>query len=107
ALRTAIANERELLGEVINTADLIIDTSRTSVYELGSIIRRRVGPREKSMLSVLIQSFGYKHGIPPDADFVFDLRCLPNPYWQHELRALTGHHESVVRFLDAQPAFVR
>src|SRR5690606_15426903 len=64
-------------------------------------------PREKSMLSVLIQSFGYKHGIPPDADFVFDLRCLPNPYWQHELRALTGHHESVVRFLDAQPAFVR
>lgn len=107
ALRTAIASERELLGQVINAADLIIDTSRTSVYELAEIIRRRVGPREEHMLSVLIQSFGYKHGIPPDADFVFDLRSLPNPYWQQELRALTGHDDAVIRFLDAQPAFVR
>lgn len=106
-LRTAIENERELLGEVINTADLVIDTSRTSVYELADVIRRRVGPREKNMLSVLIESFGYKHGIPPDADFVFDLRCLPNPYWQQELRALTGHDEPVSRFLDAEPAFVQ
>lgn len=106
-LRTAIENERELLGQVINAADLIIDTSRTSVYQLAEVIRRRVGPREKNMLSVLIQSFGYKHGIPPDADFVFDLRCLPNPYWQHDLRPLTGHDPPVIRFLDAEPAFVQ
>ncbi len=107
ALRTAIANERELLGQVINAADLVIDTSRTSIYELAEIIRRRVRPREKDMLSVLIQSFGYKNGLPPDADFVFDLRSLPNPYWQHELRPLTGLDEPVIRFLEAQPAFIR
>ena len=104
-LRAAIEEERELLGQVINAADLVIDTSRTSVYELADAIRQRVEPRERNMLSVLIESFGYKHGIPPDADFVFDLRCLPNPYWQQELRALTGHDEPVGRFLDAEPAF--
>ncbi len=106
-LRAAIREERELLGQVINTADLVIDTSRTSVYDLGDAIRQRVEPRERSMLSVLIESFGYKHGIPADADFVFDLRCLPNPYWQQELRALTGHDEPVSRFLDAEPAFMQ
>lgn len=106
-LRAAIEKERELLGQVINAADLIIDTSRTSVYELADAIRERVGRRDRNMLSVLIESFGYKHGIPPDADFVFDLRCLPNPYWQSELRSLTGHDAAVIEFLDAEPAFVQ
>lgn len=106
-LRAAIEKERELLGQVINAADLIIDTSRTSVYELAEAIRERVGRRDRNMLSVLIESFGYKHGIPPDADFVFDLRCLPNPYWQSELRSLTGLDAPVVEFLDAEPAFVQ
>jgi UPF0042 nucleotide-binding protein len=55
---------------------------------------------------VLIQSFGFKHGIPPDADFVFDLRSLPNPYWTVELRGLTGQDPEVRNFLEAQPAFV-
>lgn len=104
-LRGAIASERELLGTVINFADLVIDTSRTSVHELAEVIRERVDRRESSMLSVLIQSFGYKHGIPADADFVFDLRCLPNPYWTRELRALTGQDEAVKSFLDEQPRF--
>jgi UPF0042 nucleotide-binding protein len=80
-LRQAIERERHLLGPVINAADLIIDTSRTSVYELADAIRDRVDRRKSDMLSVLIESFGFKHGIPADADFVFDLRCLPNPYW--------------------------
>jgi UPF0042 nucleotide-binding protein len=106
-LRSSIAKERELLGQVINSADLIIDTSRTSVYELADAIRKRVDSRERNMLSVLIESFGYKNGIPADADFVFDLRCLPNPYWQHELRSLTGHDAAVSGFLDEQPKFVR
>lgn len=106
-LRAAIEKERELLGQIINAADLIIDTSRTSVYELADAIRERVGRRDRNMLSVLIESFGYKHGIPPDADFVFDLRCLPNPYWQSELRSLTGLDAPVVEFLDAEPAFVQ
>ena len=104
-LRAAIDNERELLGPVINSADLVIDTSRTSVYELAEVIRERVDRRKPSMLSVLIESFGYKHGIPADADFVFDLRCLPNPYWKTELRALTGQDEAVRTFLNDQPKF--
>ena len=106
-LRDAIANERELLGQVINSADLIIDTSRTSIYDLADAIRERVDRREINMLSVLIESFGYKHGIPSDADFVFDLRCLPNPYWNAELRSLTGRTAEVGEFLDAQPEFVQ
>ncbi len=106
-LRDAIATERELLGQVINAADLIIDTSRTSVYELAEAIRERVDHRKDNMLSVLIESFGYKHGIPADADFVFDLRCLPNPYWNPELRGLTGCDAEVAAFLDAQPDFTK
>jgi UPF0042 nucleotide-binding protein len=101
-LRAAIDAEREILTEVINSADLIIDTSRSSVYELADIIRDRVDRRPPASLSVLIESFGYKHGIPADADFVFDLRCLPNPYWDLNLRNLTGLDRQVVEFLDAQ-----
>jgi UPF0042 nucleotide-binding protein len=101
-LRAAIDAEREVLAEVINSADLIIDTSRTSVYELANIIRERVDRRAPASLSVLIQSFGFKNGIPADADFVFDVRCLPNPYWDLNLRHLTGLDEQVIRFLDVQ-----
>jgi len=104
-LRAAIQNERELLGQVINAADLIIDTSRTSIYELADAIRERVDRRKVNILSVLIESFGYKHGIPSDADFVFDLRCLPNPFWQTDLRNLTGRDPDVGKFLDAEPDF--
>lgn len=101
-LRAAIESEREILAEVINSADLIIDTTRTSIYELSDVIRKRVDRRQTDSMSVLIESFGYKHGIPADADFVFDLRCLPNPYWTAKLRGLTGLHDKVVDFLDAQ-----
>lgn len=107
ALRGAIDRERELLGAVINIADLVIDTSRTSVYELADAIRERVDRRARKTLSVLIESFGFKHGIPADADFVFDLRSLPNPYWEPSLRRLTGQDEDVAAFLEQQPAFMR
>ncbi len=107
ALRAAIAEERELLGPVTNLADLVIDTSRSSVYELADVIRERVDRRATRALSVLIESFGFKHGIPADADFVFDLRSLPNPYWEPSLRGLTGQHPDVAAFLDAQPGFTR
>jgi len=102
ALRAAIREEREILSEVIDSADLVIDTSRSSIYELADVIRDRVDRRKSTSLSVLIQSFGFKNGIPADADFVFDLRCLPNPYWNLKLRQLTGLDEQVVDFLDAQ-----
>ena len=90
SLREAIAREKELLGPIIACAELIIDTSHTSIYQLRDAVRGRVGLRTEPGLSILIESFGYKHGIPLDADFVFDLRCLPNPYWEMSLRPLTG-----------------
>ncbi len=102
SLRDAIKREAELLGPVINVADLTIDTTRTSVYELREAIRRRVADRKLDELSILIESFGYKHGLPADADFVFDVRCLPNPYWEPQLRGLDGRDASVAAFIEAQ-----
>ena len=73
-LTEAIAKERELLGPVINTAELIIDTTGMTVYELREQIRERIGERTPGALSILVESFGYKHGLPANADFVFDVR---------------------------------
>jgi UPF0042 nucleotide-binding protein len=106
ALRTAIQEERGILSEVINCADLIIDTSRTSIYELGDMVRDRVDRRGPRSISILIESFGYKHGIPADADFVFDMRCLPNPYWKQGLRHLTGLDDAVGEFLESHEVVV-
>jgi len=105
-LRKAISTEREVLTHMNNAADLVIDTSRTSIYELADAIRERVDRRKSETLSVLIESFGFKHRIPADADFVFDMRCLPNPYWSADLRGLTGLDQEVISFLDQQENFV-
>jgi len=104
-LRKAISAEREVLAHVNNAADLVIDTSRTSVYELADVIRERVDRRKSETLSVLIESFGFKHRIPADADFVFDMPCLPNPYWNTDLREMTGLDQDVIDFLDSQQNF--
>ncbi len=104
-LQQAIDREREILAEIHNSADLIIDTSHSSIYELADVIRQRIDPRDAGTLSILIQSFGFKDGIPADADFVFDLRSLPNPYWTLELRGLTGLDPEVAGFLNAQSSF--
>jgi len=106
ALLAAIESERELLSAVANSADLIIDTSRISVYDLANVIGNRIDRRQTNTLSVLIESFGFKNGIPADADFVFDMRSLPNPYWTIELRGLNGRDKEVTEFLDAQKTFV-
>lgn len=103
SLHDAIALERSLLEPVVNAADLVIDTSRMSVHALREIINHRVGQRARDRMSVLFESFGFKYGIPGDADFVFDVRSLPNPYWEPALRALTGRDESVRHFLESQP----
>jgi len=105
-LHAAIESEREILAEIHNCADLVIDTSIISIYELADVIRGRVDRRQLETLSVLIQSFGFKYGIPADADFVFDLRSLPNPYWTVKLRGLTGLDDEVVEFLNEQPVFI-
>jgi UPF0042 nucleotide-binding protein len=104
-LRKAIEAEREILANINAAADLVIDTSRTSIYELADAIRERVDRRKSESLSVLIESFGFKHRIPADADFVFDMRCLPNPYWSADLRELSGLDDAVINFLDAEELF--
>jgi len=101
-LHEAIQQERRLLEPVINAADLVIDTSRLSVHELRELVNRRVGRRPRDRMSILFESFGFKNGIPGDADFVFDARSLPNPYWEPALRPLTGRDDAVIKFLDAQ-----
>ena len=100
----AIAAEKELLSPIVDMADLIVDTSKTNVYGLRDQIRDRVGGRKADSLSILVQSFGYKHGLPAEADFVFDVRCLPNPYWEPSLRHLCGKDPPVKAFLEASPA---
>jgi UPF0042 nucleotide-binding protein len=99
SLQEAIGRERELLGPIIDTADIVIDTTRTNVYQLRDTMRERIRARAENELSILIQSFGFKHGVPTDADFVFDLRCLPNPYWETQLRPLTGKDAAVAAYL--------
>ena len=103
SLEEAIAKERQLLGPIINSAELVIDTTRMTVYALRQQIRERVAPRTPGAVSILIESFGYKNGLPANADFVFDVRCLPNPYWEPQLRPLSGKDVPVKEFLDAQP----
>lgn len=103
SLREAIRKEHELLAPIAALADLTIDTNHLSRQALHNLIRDRIAPRSKGQLQVLLQSFGYKHGLPPDADFVFDLRCLPNPYWEPSLRENSGLNENVIHYLDAQP----
>ena len=98
-LREAIAAERGLLEPIIMAADLVIDTSRMSVHALRESIRERIDRRRDGRLSLMFESFGFKHGIPGDADYVFDVRSLPNPYWEHSLRALDGRDAAVAGYL--------
>jgi UPF0042 nucleotide-binding protein len=107
SLHDAIAGERDLLEPLIQAADLVVDTSRMGVHELRGLIDRRVGRRPRDRMSILFESFGFKHGIPGDADFVFDARSLPNPYWDPSLRPLTGRDDAVANFLAGQPSVAR
>ncbi len=101
-LLEAIRDERQLLNEITAHATLVIDTSQTNVHELRELVRSRVqGSRGKPM-TLLFESFGFKNGIPTDADFVFDVRCLPNPHWDRKLRLLTGLDKPVREFLESQ-----
>jgi RNase adapter protein RapZ len=101
-LRDAMALERQLLEPIVYAADLVIDTSKMGVHALREIIHQRVEQRSVGRLSITFESFGFKHGIPGDADFVFDARSLPNPYWEANLRNLTGRDPEVIRFLEEQ-----
>src|SRR5579863_1173543 len=99
SLKDAIVAERELLGPLADEADMVLDSSRTSVHELRELVRERIHREARVSLSLLFQSFGFRHGLPGDSDFVFDARGLPNPYWEPALRPLTGKDPSVVNYL--------
>lgn len=99
-LREAMALERLLLDPIVNAADVVIDTSRLGVHALRDMIHKRVEERAARQLAITFESFGFKDGIPGDADFVFDARSLPNPYWEPSLRHLTGRDVEVIRFLE-------
>jgi len=103
SLADAIRRERELLAPLLSSADLRIDTSRTNLHELRELMRRRVAERPAGVLSLLFLSFGFKRGVPRDADLVFDARCLPNPHWEPALRPLTGRDPEVAAFLERDP----
>ncbi len=96
----AINLERELLKNIYANADLTIDTSRLKVHELRQTIVERLLRDTGAELAILMQSFGFKHGLPADTDFVFDVRCLPNPHWEEPLKALTGKDKSVITYLE-------
>ena len=93
------------LAEAIKVdADLRIDTSRSNVHQLRAIIRERIAHHAMAAMSIQFMSFGFKHGIPEDADFVFDVRCLPNPHWDPRLRLFTGRDREVIDFLQGEPS---
>jgi UPF0042 nucleotide-binding protein len=104
SLADAIATEGSLLLPLADAADLVVDTTAMSVHALRDLVRQRVDERREGRLSILFQSFGFKHGIPGDADFVFDARTLPNPFWEPALSDLDGRDPAVRRFLEASPA---
>jgi len=98
-LLEAIEAESRVLAPIADVADLTLDTTNLRGAELVSLIRERVAGGGTRGLSLLFRSFGFKFGVPVDADLVFDLRCLPNPYWDAALRPLTGLDEPVRAFL--------
>lgn len=100
----AVAVDRRLTQPIADSADISIDTSRTNIHQLRDIIRNRVEGTQSGEPSILVQSFGFKFGLPPAIDFVFDVRCLPNPHWVAELRPLTGLDDAVAKHLAAEPA---
>ncbi|MFC7671661.1 RNase adapter RapZ [Mycolicibacterium sp. GCM10028919] len=102
-LAEGIAAERAMLAPVRAAADLVIDTSKLSVHDLRASVERAFGTEAVAHTSVTVESFGYKYGLPMDADTVMDVRFLPNPHWVDELRRHTGQHPGVRDYVLGQP----
>jgi UPF0042 nucleotide-binding protein len=101
-LREAIDIESALLESISMMANLVIDTSNMSLHQLRDLVKNRLLESSETNMALLFESFGFKNGIPVDADLVYDVRCLPNPYWDTALRSLTGLDADVAKFLDSQ-----
>lgn len=102
ALDQAIALEKKLLEPVSSRADLYINTSQLSPHQLADLVRERILGKKTGSMVVVFESFGFKHGVPTDADYVFDARFLPNPFWEENLKKHTGLDQPVKDFLSAQ-----
>lgn len=106
-LAGAIRNERHMLEPLAQLADVSIDTSATNVHELRELVRERVAAEADHPLTLVVQSFAYRTGLPQNADLVFDVRCLPNPYWEPGLREMNGLDAAVAEYLERHPIVAR
>lgn len=102
SLLEAIALERSLLAPIADLADEPLDTTRMNLHELREAIHERLPEAETGKLAVLFLSFGFKNGAPHGCDFLFDVRCLPNPHWNPALKHLTGRDPAVAEWLDGR-----
>lgn len=102
-LHEAIQSESKILEPVARLSDITIDTSNLTLHELRTAVKKKVAGDSSEGMALMFESFGFKYGVPVDADFVFDVRSLPNPYWQADLRAFTGLEQKVQEFLRQQP----
>ncbi|CAH6815852.1 RNase adaptor protein RapZ [Vibrio chagasii] len=100
SLEQAIDLEKTLLGPLAEQASIVIDSSDCNLYELSEKVRFKVEGKEKQELIIVFQSFGFKFGLPSDADYVFDVRFLPNPHWEPDLRPMTGLDAPIHSFLE-------
>ncbi len=103
SLAEAIADETQVLAPIVDLADLKIDTTHLNLYQLRDSLKLRLLNQPEPGTAFLFESFGFKRGMPVDADLVFDARCLPNPYWKPELRDFSGLEQPVIDYLAAQP----
>ena len=97
-----IAAERERMGELRSTSDIVIDTSELNIHQLATTIAERFSTVDTASLTITVESFGYKYGLPADADLVADCRFLPNPFWIPELKTLNGQDANVRDYVLAQ-----
>jgi RNase adapter protein RapZ len=102
-LMSAIDAETRLMDPVKGEADLVVDTGSMNLHDLRDIIRTYLLGKTEGGLALIFQSFGFKHGAPASTDFMFDVRCLPNPHWEPELREFNGQEKPIIDFLEKQP----
>lgn len=104
SVATSVKEERQLLEPIRGLADLVLNTSKFNVHELREVIGEKFGAgRDESQILIYVTSFGYRHGIPPDSDLVFDVRFLPNPNYIPQYKDLTGKNPNVAKYIRSFP----
>jgi UPF0042 nucleotide-binding protein len=101
-LKEAIDLEENIISPIAQVASLTIDTTGLTLHQLRDLVKNTIVPNNPQQMTILFESFGFKQRIPNGSDFVFDVRCLPNPYWKSELRSQTGNDSGIITFLESQ-----